>query len=280
MQRILYPTDFSENSNDAIDYILAMNKDKAVDLKIIHVADPSSNIKDVPMSAIEMIKGLTVAATDKLIAIRDRVKSATDNATKPWKVNIEVLVGNPVLKIKECADDFNADLLVLGNKGENYSMSDKILGVTSLSLSDEAACPVLLVPKEYKYENLNNVVYPTDLDYSDPYILWKSMKVLSPLKPVIRCLHVKTKNDPQLSEQEAFAKYMVDNSPSIQTIFHNEEGEDPAEYLKSFVNDYDCQMVIMHKRERSFFSKLFSKSVTQNMRRNVNVPLLIMNIQS
>jgi len=280
MKKILFPTDFSENSNDAVDYILAMNKGQAVDLKIIHVADPSSNIKDVPMSAIQMIKILTANATEDLVKIRDRIKSEIDSRNESWNISIEVLVGNPILKIKESADEFNADLIVLGNKGENYSMTDKILGVTSLTLSDEATCPVLLIPKDYKYEGLNDVVYPTDLDYSDPYILWKSMNVIAPRKPVIRCLHIKTKNDPQLAEQEAFAKYMVDNSPSVQTIFHNEEGEDTAEQLRTFVDDHACQMIIMHKRKRSFFSKLLSKSVTRNLRRHVNVPLLIMNIKS
>lgn len=276
MKRILFPTDFSENSNDALEYLLAMSKGQVINLKIIHVADPSNNMRDTPFSTIELINNLTSKSERALRKVVQSIENDNDSI----KIETEVFIGNPVLKIPECAQLFSPDLIVLGNKGENHSISDKILGITSLTLSDEADYPVLLVPKDYKFEGIFNALYPTNLDYSDPYILWKSMNAIAPHKPVIRCLHVKTKFDPQISEQEAFAKYMVDHSPSIQTIFHTEEEGDTEENLIDFAENYECQLMIMHKTKRSFLGKLFSKSLTQKMRRHVNLPLLIMNIKT
>lgn len=279
MKKILFPTDFSNNSYDALEFILAMNRGQALELKIVHASDPANNMQDAPMSTIQLIKTLTDVASASLRKMEQRITNDFNNGDESWKVTTEVLIGNPSIKIVDHAVEYGADLIVLGNKGENYSISDKLLGITSLTLTDEAPCPILLIPKDYKYEGLENVVYPTNLDYSDPYILWKSMNVVSPHKPVIRCLHVKSTFETQLAEQEAFAKYMVDHSPSIQTIFHTEDSDDTEDSLMSFVETYNCQMVIMHKTKRSFFNKIFSKSITKKMRRHVNVPLLIMNIK-
>lgn len=277
MKKVLFPTDFSENSYDALKYILAMHKDHPLDLEIIHAADPVNNMQDAPMSTIHLIQVLTDSASARLRKMKQRISDDFNNGDETWKVTSEVIIGNPALKIVEYAAENMVDLIVLGNKGENYSISDKLLGITSLTLSDEATCPVLLIPKDYEYKGLENVVYPTNLEYSDPYILWKSMNVVTPHKPVIRCLHVKSSIGAQLAEEEAFAKYMVDHSPSIQTIFHTEDSSDVEDSLMSFVENYNCQMVIMHKTKRSFIGKIFSKSLTQKMRRHVNVPLLIMN---
>lgn len=277
MKKILFPTDFSDNAFDAMEYILALNKGQSLDLKIMHAVDPSIDMSDSPMPTIQLIQEMT---NDALSSLKSLEKLITNDKTKwndEWKLSTEVLLGKPVQKIIECAVEFEADLIVLGNKGENYSISDKILGITSLSLADETNCPVLLIPKDYTYEGLENVLYPTSLDYSDPYILWKSMNILYPHKPVIRCLHVKSEIKTQLAEQELFAKFMVEHSPSMQTIFHTEESKDTEDSLRSFAENFNCQMIIMHKSKRSFISKLFSKSITRQLRRHVNVPLLIMN---
>lgn len=279
MKKILFPTDFSDNASEALDYLMDMHKGESIDLKIINAVDAQGFVIDDAAASIQILDQLIKQAGVSTKAIKQKVEAFKETNFEDWKIGTEVVVGSPISKIVELANDFEADLIVMGNKGVNYSISDSLLGLTAFLLTKKASCPVMLVPKGYKFVPIVNVLFPTNLEYSDPYILWKGINAISPFQPIVHCLHIKLDNEESaLGEEFQFAKFMTEHSPSIQTIYKTENGskKEVVGMLSNYVDNHDCSMIIMHKSEKSFFEKLTSKSITKGMRKNINVPLLVM----
>ena len=65
------------------------------------------------------------------------------------KIDIEILLkeGNPHKVVIEEAELLAADLIIMGTNG-NDSLKDYILGSTASNVSNNAKCPVLIVPKD------------------------------------------------------------------------------------------------------------------------------------
>ena len=73
MKIILFPTDFSENANDALEYLLQMHKGCKVHLHIIHVIDPRGYIIDSSISSTQILDQFRNAAEVEVKLIKESV---------------------------------------------------------------------------------------------------------------------------------------------------------------------------------------------------------------
>ena len=279
MKKILIPTDFSENSADALDYALHLMKGQKVHLHILNIVQSAVVPSEVPVATVDILRVQIEEAQKALKALEafcTQFYGKTENAEV--KVSTSVEVGGVGFQIKREAKKVSADMIVMGTQGTNHSMSEKILGTISTTAIDDSPCPVILVPKGYKFKTIDNVVFATNLNHEDPYELWRATELLKPHIWQVRCLHV-TNNSEELNPKglENFAKYMVDHSPSIQTIFNVEDSDNIEEAISQYADNYDAELIIMHRSKKSFWKSLFSSRHTKKMASWIQVPLLVMN---
>ena len=143
---------------------------------------------------------------------------------------------------------------------------------------EDAPCPVVLVPEEYTYQPIDNVIFSTNINHDDPYELWRAMDAIKPHTAIVQCLHV-VKSDKEAAniKFQNFRQYLESQSPSIKTNFTIEEGDDVGETIDKFAEDTDAEMIIMHRAKRSFWQRLFGVSHTKRMVSGARIPLMIVN---
>lgn len=275
MKKIIIPTDFSDNAGDALAYTLDFIGTKKAKIHIVNVVNANVISAEAPAAAAEMIRIQIESATENMKALEALSKSyGQDNID----VSTNVVVGSASTMIKKEAEDFEADLLIMGTRGESHGMLDKLLGTVSSNVIDEAPCPVILIPKKYKFKKIDNVIFSTNLNHDDAYELWRAIEAMKPHSFVVRCLHVvKNKDEKDEKHIREFANYLIDHSPSLQTIFNIEESPDVEKTIEEYADMYDAEMVIMHRTKRSAWEKLFGKSHTRRMTSWLKVPLMIVN---
>ena len=78
-------------------------------------------------------------------------------------------------------------------------------------------------------------------------------------------------------EVEQFAKYMIDKSPSTETIFNIEKGKDIAKVIAACAEDYDAEIIVMHREKKTLWTKIIGASYTKRMTSSMRLPLLVMN---
>jgi nucleotide-binding universal stress UspA family protein len=278
MKKILIPTDFSENAGAALDYALHLVKGQKANIHIVSVVLPEVVASDV--HAVVEVSNMKLTDARKAMEAIEMFSKSFFGEGDQTKIVIttHVAVGGIDHNIKEQAKEFDADLIIMGTQGTKHSMVDKLLGTVSAEVLNSAPCPVILVPHSYKFKDIDNVVFATNLNHGDPYELWRATELIKPHVAVVRCVYVESeKHKADEKELEIFAKYMVENSPSIQTIFNVEKGDNIEKVLSEYADTYDAELIIMHRSKKSIWSKIFGVRHTKWISNWINVPLLVIN---
>jgi nucleotide-binding universal stress UspA family protein len=132
---ILFPTDFSPASQEALVWATSLARDCGARLVIVHVEEP-------PMAygGGELYYGIETTNRDELR------KSLADvvPADPAVRCQHKLLVGDPATAIVETAEHDNADLIVMGSHGRT-GITRLLMGSVAEAVVRRARCPVLTV---------------------------------------------------------------------------------------------------------------------------------------
>jgi len=274
MKRILIPTDFSSNAGDALAYALDFVKNHEVELHIINVVSADIMPAEVPAATAEIVKINVHNAEENMKALEAMAAiSKKTNLT----LTTNIIVGVASSAIRNEADRIGADVIIMGTRGQGHDAMDKLLGTVSSSVLNDAPCPIILVPSGYRFRTIDNIIFSTNLNHSDPYELWRATELIKPYTPTIRCIHVVEEGEHPSDELEQFAKYMIEKSPAAETIFNVERGRHIHKVIAAYAEDYDAEMIVMHREKKTLWTKIIGASYTKRMTSSMRLPLLVMN---
>lgn len=147
--KILLATDGTTHSEAAIDSVNVFNLRNGDEIKIVSVVDLAVPLSvDVYAGYMPSTVEIEKAARDNARKTLEETKAKLNNSFENSGVLIssEVLIGSPDSRIVETAEDFGADLIVVGSHGYN-SWERLLLGSVSDSVVHHAPCSVLVVRK-------------------------------------------------------------------------------------------------------------------------------------
>ena len=137
LKRILVPHDFSETSDAAVRYAVALARTFGAKLYLLHVGEKVKTDMET-----EFPLGLDGAVED---AIREQLlKMLTPQEQKELRPEFEVRSGTPYVEIVTYAKDRNIDLVVMGTHGRGF-VGHVVLGSVAEKVVRFAPCPVLTV---------------------------------------------------------------------------------------------------------------------------------------
>jgi universal stress protein A len=146
-KKILFCTDFSENSRPALEYALDYAKTFGADLLILHIINSSQ----IGYPSLE--EGVPVDIRSALDSIQQSVSKALDLILKECSgvtaVSAHSRVGSPAYEIIRFADEASAGLIVMGTHGWT-GFKHLIMGSTAENVVRTADCPVLTVRSSRK----------------------------------------------------------------------------------------------------------------------------------
>ena len=136
-KKILVPTDFSNCSEEALEYATALARESGGTLVIVHAEETLA-----PFESNELYYGLLETDYHEIQKMLDEVKP-TDPAVTFQR---RLLRGNEVAatKIVNYAKEENVDLIVIGTHGRT-GLKRFLLGSVAEAIVRHAPCPVLLV---------------------------------------------------------------------------------------------------------------------------------------
>ncbi|MDO8927322.1 MAG: universal stress protein [Sideroxyarcus sp.] len=154
---IIAATDFSDNATRAVRQAALMARTWGASLTLVHVFNDSvwaslRAMYDLP--GWNDVKPLASQRT-RLAQLREQIASEFG-----LKVDTEVLTGRASQQIGEIVGARQADLLVVGEHGENW-VRDIVLGGTALKVIESTRIPVLLV-RQGEPELYRDIVIATD----------------------------------------------------------------------------------------------------------------------
>ena len=130
LSRILFCTDFSENSERALNYAISATAEYDAELTLLHVLEgfPSPAKKEEAIAA-------ATERLDKLIPPEGR---------KTLKIKTAVRIGKPYWQIIQLALEAQIDLVTMGVRGRG-ALDLAVFGSTTYRVMQLGSCPVLAV---------------------------------------------------------------------------------------------------------------------------------------
>lgn len=279
MKNILIPTDFSENSWNAIKYALAFFKDAECDFYLLHVTliynYASGESPIVPLPAVEVI--------DKTV-----LKQAKTNLKKLLK-KIAQLPSNPkhhfytlsnydyfIDAVRNQVAEKNIDLIVMGTKGAS-GLKKAMIGSNTGDLITRVKCPVLIVPENAVFKELQEIAFSTD------YHLFYPTKILNDIfefvkmhNSTLRILHIVKKEEEftefQMENKEFLANFFAEEKHSFHKIT-NKKIEDG---VQCFVESRDIDMIIMIAKNLNLFQRILFRPTVEEISYHTDIPFLVL----
>jgi nucleotide-binding universal stress UspA family protein len=130
LSRILYCTDFSNNSEQARRYAISLAAEYGAELTLLHVAEEIPDLANAPTIITERTQQL-----DKLVSEAER---------KILKVRSAVKFGKPYEEIVRYATEAQASLIIMTARGGD-AVDRAVFGSTTYRVIQLGPCPVLAI---------------------------------------------------------------------------------------------------------------------------------------
>ena len=132
-KKILFPTDFSQLSDNALQHATTLARETGATLVILHVEEPP-----IAYGGGEMYYGIPDPDQDEMRRMLNEIRP-----TDP-SVHFEhrMVMGDPAGEIVKIADEEHVDMIVMGTHGRT-GLSRVLMGSVAESVVRRASCPVL-----------------------------------------------------------------------------------------------------------------------------------------
>jgi|GEM_PF-2639104 len=262
MKNIIFLTDFSKNSDSALDYFAAFSKDL-----------PASNIFLIHTYALATKTGMLMSIKERM---KDDAKSLLINRKRRFEkasgdkhfVFYKAIEGHLVDKVARLEKQLSATLIVSSMRGQNASKTN-LIGRSSGSIISKTQVPILFIPPFHKYKKISKLT----LALKTPKIKKKStVEILDQL------FDVKDTKLKILLADNPKGKFDIKDI-HLKGMNHKVDGSDEKTIFDAIMKDQKkngSDMVIGVRRKRGFFEKFLKSGSIKKKNFNIDVPLLVL----
>ena len=271
MKKILLTTDFSDNSLNDIDCALKMYKDVPCSFFILNA---------YRLSALNLIGELHYERREEeskkgLRGLLDTLKK--NNPNKNHSFSTITKLGSVSTVILEIVMDKDIEVIVMGTKGVTGA-KEIFMGSTAVNvIKSISACPVIAVPKGFKFTELKKLIFSTD--FTRPFLkreLYELIELAKVWQPTIQVFHL-TKNVPLSEEQIVNKSVLKKHFNGLDYTFCNGTVDDDlVEGIQKFAAETNVDMVALMHYKRNLIEMITKSAVVKKVSFKTEVPLLIL----
>lgn len=275
MKNILLPTDFSDNSWNAIVYALQLFKNEKCNFYLLNTYTPA--IYQVEYVLVEPAQfGMFDAIKDTALKNLNDFETRIKDEFKNPKHHIESMaVFNTLIEeIKEIVEKKHIDYVVMGTKGAS-GIKEVLFGSNTVHVFKSVKCPILAIPAGFGFEKPHEVLFPTDyeIDYQDHHI--KPITGITALYNTRVNILNATYGDDLTKIQEGNKHKLESYFKNTAQLFHSVSGQTVADAINNFQLKARINLLVMINNKHSFFENLFFKNAINQIGFHLNVPFLV-----
>ena len=275
MKKILTPTDFSENSINAIKYAMNLFENETCVFYLLNTSTPASYNVGAMVDSYSALKLQEIVKDSSEKNLDSLEESLLNQFNNPKHSFVKIASFNLlILEIIDIVEAESIDLIIMGTQGATGA-KEIFLGTHTAYTIKKAKCPVIAVPSGFNYERPKEILFPTD------YTLSETNKYLSLLKEI--CSNHKSKLNildahfgSSLNEEQQKIKNYLDHYLGENAhVFHVTEETNVLEAIDSFQTNQKINLLVMFHDRHSFFENMLFKPVINRIAYHTNIPFLV-----
>ena len=278
MKNILLPTDFSENSWNAIKYAIRFFENLKCNFYVLHVSRLNNLVaNDTPLIVNQdVIEDLYIKPTkQKLRNVLKRISKLSPNhehhkfyTLTDYRFFIE--------SIRKTVDEKRIDFIVMGTKGAT-GLEQIILGTNTADIITKVKCNTLAIPENAKFITPKEIAFPTDFSLShDLQVLQPISDILERFQSSLRIIHINKSKTDVNTDQKKNKELLEDYFNNDQYSFHYLTNKKVEDAVQCFVESRDIDMICMVAKNLNYFQQILFHSKVEKISYHTDVPFLVL----
>lgn len=277
IKRILATTDFSDRATRALKYAISLAQSAEAKVYILHAYRVPSAATGTPYP----MTGLYVDT----IASQEQIAKEVDQAfeeiellhLRDKKIHYEFIstCSFPEEAIEEAIEEKDIDLVVMGNRGD--STLEKLLGSTTTHVMHRTSCPILAIPEDAIFANIESILFATDYQQVDQAETFQGLISLAAVFSArIDVLHI-TDSAEKLDQDKLIVGESLDRVfRQVRHTYHHQQGENVLDGLHRYLEKHEeAGILAVMPRDHSVWERLMKGSISNQVVFEADRPVLV-----
>lgn len=278
MQRILIPTDFSENAWNAINYAMQLFRNKKCTFYLLNTYTPiipSSRFMAKMIDGVSIVDAVRNSSEQGLLKTVERIKTMYGNTNHSFETisSFNLLVE----EVKDIVDSFDINLVITGTKGAS-GIDEVFMGSNTVRIiKNTKKCPVLAIPQHFDF------ITPTEIAFATDFNRFYTTSELNPLlelaemfQATIRIVHVqygiKALSELQQFNLNMLRRYLNQAEHYVHTV---SELNSVSQTLEMFTEELDIHLLALLNYQHSYMEKMTREPIVKRAAFHTQIPLLV-----
>jgi nucleotide-binding universal stress UspA family protein len=273
MKRILVPTDFSEQAENALKIAVQLAKKNNGEVFVIHTLEMPLHLAS---------SGDTGSLPESLFFIKLAEKRFSELRKSPYLDGIvlnEAIGRNEIYEdIEEAAEKNNIDLIIMGSNGAS-GFKEMFVGSNTEKVVRTSKTPVLVVKNDRPDFNIKDFIFASDFSEEGRGAFDKAQKFAKKVGAKIHLLYVNTpagfKTTSHATDiMKNFVRGMGAENYTLN-IYNDTSVEKGILNFAAYIN---AQLIGMGTHGRKGISHFFNGSISEDMVNHANMPVITFKI--
>jgi len=274
MRKIILPTDFSENANNALHYACQLFKYEKSELILLHTYAEKIYTDENVLSneLVDELKAVTKTKAEKELGeISSKIHDEFCNPRH--SIKFVAAFGDLVDEVNNLVNAENADLVIMGTRGLTNN-SNLGIGSNTLLVLKYVQCPVLAIPANFKYQEPRNILFPTN--FLIPYQK-RELKVVGEIardfKSKIHFLYL-SKHKATSARQKDNLEFLKQQFYNIVTKEHQRDELKKEKAIEDFITSHEIDLLVMVNSRHTYLEDMLLTSTIDKVGLHPKVPIL------
>ncbi|MBW8242008.1 universal stress protein [Muricauda oceani] len=278
MQKILIPTDFSENAWNAIDYAMQLFRNKRCAFYLLNTYTPvipSSRFMAKMIDGVRIVDAVRENSERGLNKTVDKIKAKYGNPNHSFETisSFNLLVE----EVKDIVDTFGIHLVITGTKGAS-GVDEVFMGSNTVRIiKSTKKCPILAIPYHFDYMTPTEIAFATDFNrFYTTSELEPILEMAKMFNATVRIVHVqygiKALTELQQFNLNMLRRYLNGVEHYVHTV---SELNSVSHTLERFSKELGIHLLAMLNYQHSYMEKMTREPIIKRTAFHTQIPLLV-----
>ncbi len=278
MKRILVPTDFSEQAENALKVAAQLAKKFEGEIFLLHMLE-------LPLQLVgtgSAVGGGTPDLPEALFFMKLAKKRFNSILRQPYLKGIpvhETVEFHQAFEgIMEVSEKHNCDIIVMGSHGAS-GFKEMFIGSNTEKVVRNSHIPVLVIKKEHEVFNINDFVFATDCNLNNKHTFNQALRFAEKIGAHIHLVYINTANNFRTSEEaETCLNDFVKGEDLGQFTFNIYNDVNVENGILNFARSINAGLIGISTHGRKGLAHFFNGSISEDLVNHAQQPVVTFKI--
>jgi len=273
MKKILVPTDFSDQAENALKVAAQLAKKYNGEIYLLHMLEMPLHLANT---------GSVEALPESLFFIKLAEKRFKEMNNKEYlrdlSVHHQVEYEEIYDGIQKKVEQLDIDIIIMGSHGSS-GFKEMFIGSNTEKVVRTSNIPVLVIKNEHPNFSIENFVFATDFSKECKVPFKQAQEFAEAVEAKLHLLYINTPSDFKTSEEatELMNNFVEDLNPDSYTLnIYNDTSVEKG--ILHFAKKSNAQLIGLSTHGRKGLSHFFNGSISEDLVNHANMPVITFKI--